>query len=123
DDEAKAQSGERSKHYAEIGWSKNQEVAKTNPKLVAMNKKFGMIHGLSSIARIFKLICLLLYIGLDAGCIHFRLNVMYFNCWIDFCCEYSTFILLLLLDFLNVFKAQFLSLFTINIYENKLILE
>ncbi|PPS14231.1 hypothetical protein GOBAR_AA06348 [Gossypium barbadense] len=45
DDEAKAQSGERSKHYAEIGWSKNQEVAKTNPKLVAMNKKFGMIHG------------------------------------------------------------------------------
>ncbi|TYH50165.1 hypothetical protein ES332_D10G186300v1 [Gossypium tomentosum] len=43
----------------------------TNTKLVAMNKKFGMIHGLSSLARIFKFICLLLYIGLNAGCIHF----------------------------------------------------
>ncbi|PPD90384.1 hypothetical protein GOBAR_DD12677 [Gossypium barbadense] len=63
DDEAKAQSGERSKHYAKIGWSKNQETAKTNPKLAAMNNKFGMIHGLSSLARIFRLICLLLYIG------------------------------------------------------------
>ncbi|XP_010521444.1 PREDICTED: transmembrane protein 205-like [Tarenaya hassleriana] len=36
----------------EIGWSKNQEVAKSNPKLAAMNKKFGMIHGLSSLANI-----------------------------------------------------------------------
>ncbi|KAL4351554.1 hypothetical protein GQ457_06G030250 [Hibiscus cannabinus] len=36
----------------EIGWSKNQEAAKTNPKLAAMNKKFGMIHGLSSLANI-----------------------------------------------------------------------
>ncbi|KAJ9696631.1 hypothetical protein PVL29_008711 [Vitis rotundifolia] len=36
----------------EIGWSKNQEVAKVNPKLAAMNKKFGMIHGLSSLANI-----------------------------------------------------------------------
>ncbi|MFQ6623915.1 hypothetical protein Gotur_003467 [Gossypium turneri] len=71
DDEAKAQSGERSKHYAKIGWSKNQETAKTNPKLAVMNKKFGMIHGLSSLARIFKLFCLLLYIGLNVGCIHF----------------------------------------------------
>ncbi|MBA0881796.1 hypothetical protein Goshw_004515 [Gossypium schwendimanii] len=71
DDEAKAQSGERSKHYAKIGWSKNQEIAKTNPKLAAMNKKFGMIHGLSSLARIFRLICLLLYIGLNVDCIHF----------------------------------------------------
>ncbi|TYG46524.1 hypothetical protein ES288_D11G262700v1 [Gossypium darwinii] len=71
DDEAKAQSGERSKHYAKIGWSKNQETAKTNPKLAAMNNKFGMIHGLSSLARIFRLICLLLYIGLNVGCIHF----------------------------------------------------
>ncbi|MBA0650026.1 hypothetical protein Goklo_017517, partial [Gossypium klotzschianum] len=44
-DEAKAQNGERSQHYAKIGWSKNQEAAKTNPKLVAMNKKFGMIYG------------------------------------------------------------------------------
>ncbi|GFY98672.1 late embryogenesis abundant protein (LEA) family protein [Actinidia rufa] len=36
----------------EIGWSKNVEVAKVNPKLAAMNKKFGMIHGLSSLANI-----------------------------------------------------------------------
>ncbi|WCJ22298.1 Late embryogenesis abundant protein (LEA) family protein [Euphorbia peplus] len=36
----------------EIGWSKNQERAKANPKLAAMNKKFGMIHGLSSLANI-----------------------------------------------------------------------
>ncbi|KAI7992284.1 hypothetical protein ACSBR2_021350 [Camellia fascicularis] len=36
----------------EIGWSKNQEAAKVNPKLKAMNKKFGMIHGLSSLANI-----------------------------------------------------------------------
>ena len=36
----------------EIGWSKNVEVAKVNPKLAAMNKKFGIIHGLSSLANI-----------------------------------------------------------------------
>ncbi|XVE73409.1 hypothetical protein DITRI_Ditri11bG0115700 [Diplodiscus trichospermus] len=36
----------------ETGWSKNQEAAKTNPKLATMNKKFGMIHGLSSLANI-----------------------------------------------------------------------
>ncbi|CAA3003806.1 transmembrane 205 [Olea europaea subsp. europaea] len=36
----------------EIGWTKNQEVAKKNPKLASMNKKFGMIHGLSSLANI-----------------------------------------------------------------------
>ncbi|KAL9360339.1 hypothetical protein Peur_048462 [Populus x canadensis] len=36
----------------EVGWSKNKEVAKANPKLAAMNKKFGMIHGLSSLANI-----------------------------------------------------------------------
>ncbi|KDP28239.1 hypothetical protein JCGZ_14010 [Jatropha curcas] len=36
----------------EVGWSKNQEAAKTNPKLAAMNKKFGMIHGFSSLANI-----------------------------------------------------------------------
>ncbi|KAL2556604.1 Late embryogenesis abundant protein (LEA) family protein [Forsythia ovata] len=36
----------------ETGWTKNQEVAKKNPKLAAMNKKFGMIHGLSSLANI-----------------------------------------------------------------------
>uniref|UniRef100_A0A5B7AV24 TMEM205-like domain-containing protein n=1 Tax=Davidia involucrata TaxID=16924 RepID=A0A5B7AV24_DAVIN len=36
----------------EIGGSKNREVAKVSPKLAAMNKKFGMIHGLSSLANI-----------------------------------------------------------------------
>ncbi|TYH58463.1 hypothetical protein ES332_D08G155300v1 [Gossypium tomentosum] len=36
----------------EIGGSKNQEVAKKNPKLAAMNKKFGMIHGLSSLINL-----------------------------------------------------------------------
>jgi hypothetical protein len=36
----------------EVGGSKNQEVAKTNPTLAAMNKKFGMIHGLSSLANL-----------------------------------------------------------------------
>lgn len=36
----------------EVGWSKNVQVAKVNPKLAAMNKKFGMIHGLSSLANI-----------------------------------------------------------------------
>ncbi|KAJ0112982.1 hypothetical protein Patl1_00906 [Pistacia atlantica] len=36
----------------EVGWTKNREVAKVNPKLAAMNKKFGMIHGLSSLANI-----------------------------------------------------------------------
>ncbi|CAA6661990.1 unnamed protein product [Spirodela intermedia] len=36
----------------EVGWSKNVPGAKVNPKLAAMNKKFGMIHGLSSLANI-----------------------------------------------------------------------
>ncbi|KAK1292651.1 hypothetical protein QJS10_CPB17g01140 [Acorus calamus] len=36
----------------EVGWSKNREVAKVSPKLAAMNKKFGMIHGLSSLANL-----------------------------------------------------------------------
>lgn len=36
----------------EVGRSKNLEVAKRNPKLAAMNKKFGMIHGLSSLANL-----------------------------------------------------------------------
>jgi hypothetical protein len=36
----------------EVGWTKNVDVAKRNPKLAAMNKKFGMIHGLSSLANI-----------------------------------------------------------------------
>ncbi|XP_072976786.1 uncharacterized protein [Typha angustifolia] len=36
----------------EVGGSRNVEVAKTNPNLAAMNKRFGMIHGLSSLANI-----------------------------------------------------------------------
>ncbi|CAN6329398.1 unnamed protein product [Urochloa humidicola] len=36
----------------EVGWTKNHQVAKSNPTLAAMNKKFGMIHGLSSLANI-----------------------------------------------------------------------
>jgi hypothetical protein len=36
----------------EVGWSKNVKSAKSNPTLAAMNKKFGMIHGLSSLANI-----------------------------------------------------------------------
>nr|BBD82320.1 unknown protein [Oryza sativa Indica Group]BBF89978.1 putative transmembrane protein 205 [Oryza rufipogon] len=37
---------------SEVGFSKNAEVARTSPTLAAMNKKFGMIHGLSSLANI-----------------------------------------------------------------------
>jgi hypothetical protein len=37
---------------SEVGGSRNSDVAKTSPALVAMNKKFGMIHGLSSLANI-----------------------------------------------------------------------
>uniref|UniRef100_A0A0D9XV90 TMEM205-like domain-containing protein n=1 Tax=Leersia perrieri TaxID=77586 RepID=A0A0D9XV90_9ORYZ len=37
---------------SEVGFSKNTEVAKKSPALAAMNKKFGMIHGLSSLANI-----------------------------------------------------------------------
>ncbi|XP_028771074.1 transmembrane protein 205-like [Neltuma alba] len=36
----------------EVGDSKNEEVAKANPRLAAMNRKFGMIHGLSSLSNI-----------------------------------------------------------------------
>ncbi|CAI0469770.1 unnamed protein product [Linum tenue] len=36
----------------EVGWSKNLKVAKSDPKLASMNKKFGMIHGFSSLANI-----------------------------------------------------------------------
>lgn len=36
----------------EVGWTKNVEVAKKNPTLASMNKKFGVIHGLSSLANI-----------------------------------------------------------------------
>eukprot|EP00245_Coleochaete_scutata_P000917 TRINITY_DN1110_c0_g1_i1.p1 TRINITY_DN1110_c0_g1~~TRINITY_DN1110_c0_g1_i1.p1 ORF type:complete len:225 (-),score=30.34 TRINITY_DN1110_c0_g1_i1:317-991(-) len=36
----------------EIGLSKNREVAKTNPQLAAINKRFGMAHGMSSLANL-----------------------------------------------------------------------
>ncbi|GMI85823.1 hypothetical protein like AT3G62580 [Hibiscus trionum] len=36
----------------EVGGSKNQEAAKANPRLAAMNKRFGMIHGLSSLSNL-----------------------------------------------------------------------
>lgn len=51
----------------EVGWTKNQEVAKANPKLAAMNKKFGMIHGLSSLANIFSFGCLAMHSWYLAG--------------------------------------------------------
>ncbi|GJN25818.1 hypothetical protein PR202_gb13698 [Eleusine coracana subsp. coracana] len=34
------------------GYSRNTEMAKKSPALAAMNRKFGMIHGLSSLANI-----------------------------------------------------------------------
>jgi len=51
----------------EVGWSKNKETAKVNPKLAAMNKKFGMIHGLSSLANIFSFGSLALHSWYLAG--------------------------------------------------------
>lgn len=36
----------------EIGRSKNRKAAKVNLKLAAANRKFGMYHGLSSLANI-----------------------------------------------------------------------
>ncbi|XP_059625602.1 uncharacterized protein LOC132268783 [Cornus florida] len=51
----------------EVGWSKNREAAKVNPKLAAMNKKFGMIHGLSSLANIMSFGCLALHSWYLAG--------------------------------------------------------
>ncbi|EFJ32072.1 hypothetical protein SELMODRAFT_169057 [Selaginella moellendorffii] len=37
----------------EVGLSKNKEAAKRNPALAKINKKFGMVHGLSSLANLF----------------------------------------------------------------------
>ncbi|XP_068663129.1 uncharacterized protein [Aristolochia californica] len=48
----------------EVGWTKNREAAKANPKLAAMNKKFGMIHGLSSLANIMSFGCLAMHSAL-----------------------------------------------------------
>ncbi|KAL9662941.1 hypothetical protein QQ045_027776 [Rhodiola kirilowii] len=55
----------------EVGWSKNREVAKKNPKLAAMNKKFGMIHGLSSLANIMAFGSLAMHSWYFAGKINF----------------------------------------------------
>ncbi|XP_019197400.1 PREDICTED: transmembrane protein 205 [Ipomoea nil] len=55
----------------EVGWTKNQEVAKVNPKLAAMNKKFGMVHGLSSLANIVSFGCLAMHSWYLAGKINF----------------------------------------------------
>ena len=41
----------------EVGLTKNKEVAKRNPKLAKINKKFGMIHGLSSLANLLSFYC------------------------------------------------------------------
>lgn len=54
----------------EVGWSKNVEVAKVNPKLAAMNKKFGMIHGLSSLANIMSFGSLAMHSWYLAGKLH-----------------------------------------------------
>ncbi|CAN6226617.1 unnamed protein product [Urochloa humidicola] len=37
---------------SEVGYSKNKDMAKRNPALAAMNRKFGMIHVLSSLASL-----------------------------------------------------------------------
>lgn len=55
----------------EVGWTKNQEVAKVNPKLAAMNKKFGMIHGLSSLANIMSFGSLAIHSWYLSGKINF----------------------------------------------------
>lgn len=60
----------------EVGWSKNVEVAKKNPKLAAMNKKFGMIHGLSSLANIMSFGSLAIHSWYLAG----KLDL-----WFSFC--------------------------------------
>ncbi|KAL9262667.1 Transmembrane protein 205-like protein [Drosera capensis] len=51
----------------EIGMSKNREVAKTNPQLAAINKKFGMIHGFSSLCNILSFGCLAMHSWYLAG--------------------------------------------------------
>ncbi|CAD5183100.1 uncharacterized protein LOC135633024 [Musa acuminata AAA Group] len=55
----------------EVGGSKNLEAAKTNPQLAAMNKKFGMIHGLSSLANIMAFGSLAIHSWYLAGKLHF----------------------------------------------------
>lgn len=55
----------------EVGGAKNKEAAKTNPQLAAMNKKFGMIHGLSSLANITAFGSLAMHSWYLAGKLHF----------------------------------------------------
>ncbi|KAG6524760.1 transmembrane protein 205-like [Zingiber officinale] len=55
----------------EVGVSKNMEAAKTNPQLKSMNKKFGMIHGLSSLANIMAFGSLAIHSWYLAGKLHF----------------------------------------------------
>lgn len=46
----------------EVGLSKNREVAKTNPELRAINKTFGVYHGLSSLANLVGLVGLAVHL-------------------------------------------------------------
>ncbi|CAL9112454.1 unnamed protein product [Musa acuminata var. zebrina] len=55
----------------EVGGAKNKEAAKTNPQLAAINKKFGMIHGLSSLANITAFGSLAMHSWYLAGKLHF----------------------------------------------------
>lgn len=45
----------------EVGWSKNLDLAKQNPNLAAINKKFGLIHAFSSLANIMSFGCLAIH--------------------------------------------------------------
>ncbi|KAE8679594.1 Detected protein of confused Function [Hibiscus syriacus] len=51
----------------EVGGSKNEEAAKTNPRLAAVNKRFGMIHGLSSLANLMSFGCVAMHSWYLAG--------------------------------------------------------
>lgn len=55
----------------EVGVSKNMEAAKTNAQLKSMNKKFGMIHGLSSLANLMAFGSLAIHSWYLAGKLHF----------------------------------------------------
>ncbi|KAG6531830.1 hypothetical protein ZIOFF_005657 [Zingiber officinale] len=55
----------------EVGASKNTEAAKINARLKSMNKKFGMIHGLSSLANIMAFGSLAIHSLYLAGKLHF----------------------------------------------------
>ncbi|KAG6536126.1 hypothetical protein ZIOFF_001170 [Zingiber officinale] len=55
----------------EVGASKNTEAAKISAQLKSMNKKFGMIHGLSSLANIMAFVSLAIHSLYLAGKLHF----------------------------------------------------